>query len=344
MIRAVAPNLRPTGAVDNSPAESSCSGTLDTMDAALLAQARAQGGVFTTAQAARHGLEPRDLTRLVAVGEVVRVRQGAFVLAAPWEAARPSARHALRARAVMLGRQGAVAAAQSAVALHGLPLWGVPLETVVLHGAVARSRTHSGLTVLPPLPPDDLTEVDGARVVSVPRALVQLCVSRGHCAALVPLDAALHTRACTMAEVRAAVQSVRGEATTKQRWHLERMLALADPACESVGETRTRLLLRDLGHEPRSQVALSDDEGFVARVDFLVGLVVVEFDGLVKYEGAHGRSALAAEKRREDRLRALGFVVVRLTWSDLDRPERVAVLMRHALAQVRRHAPDQSAS
>lgn len=104
------------------------------------------------------------------------------------------------------------------------------------------------------------------------------------------------------------------------------------------------MLLRDLGFEARSQVVLSDDDGFVARVDFLVGLVVVEFDGLVKYEGAEGRRALAAEKRREDRLRARGFAVVRLTWADLDRPDRVAALMRRALAQVRHHAPDQSAS
>ena len=315
------------------------------MDAALLTLARAQGGVFTTAQAARYGLEPRDLTRLVAAGEVVRVRQGSFVLASHWDPARLTGRHALRTRAVMLGRQGSVAAAHSALAIHGLPLWDVPLDEVTLHGQVGRRRTHSGLTVLPPLTSDnDRTEVDGVQVASVPRALVQLCTDRGHRVALVPLDAALHDRVCTLPEVRRVVESVTGEVTPKRAWHLRQMIELADARCESVGETRTRLLLRDLGFEPRSQVALSDDNGFVARVDFLVGLVVVEFDGLVKYEGAEGRRALAAEKRREDRLRARGFAVVRLTWADLDRPDRVAALMRHALTQVRRDAPDQSAS
>ena len=68
---------------------------------------------------------------------------------------------------------------------------------------------------------------------------------------------------------------------------MERLLELADPKCESVGETRTRLLLHDLGHPARSQVALSDARGFVARVDFLVGdRIVVEFDGLMKYAPA----------------------------------------------------------
>lgn len=40
----------------------------------------------------------------------------------------------------------------------------------------------------------------------------------------------------------------------------------------------------------------------------------------MKYSGADGRQALVAEKRREDRLRDLGFQVVRVTWAELDRP------------------------
>jgi len=51
---------------------------------------------------------------------------------------------------------------------------------------------------------------------------------------------------------------------------------------------------------------------------------VVEFDGAVKYAGADGRAALVAEKLREDRLRALGYEVVRIVWSDLARPDIIA--------------------
>lgn len=47
----------------------------------------------------------------------------------------------------------------------------------------------------------------------------------------------------------------------------------------------------------------------------------------MKYAGADGRGALVSEKRREDALRALGYRVVRLTWSDLRRPERVRALL-----------------
>ena len=75
-----------------------------------------------------------------------------------------------------------------------------------------------------------------------------------------------------------------------------------------------------------------DDAGEIGRVDFVVGRVVVEFDGSVKYEGAEGRAALVNEKRREDRLRALGYAVVRVVWADLDHPERVATAVRRAVS------------
>ena len=107
-----------------------------------------------------------------------------------------------------------------------------------------------------------------------------------------------------------------------------------DPTAESPGESLTRLLLGGLGLSFRSQVEIRDAAGFVGRVDFLVeGRVVVEFDGLSKYAAADGREALAREKAREDRLRALGYEVVRLTWADLDRPEKVARLLREARAR-----------
>lgn len=93
-------------------------------------------------------------------------------------------------------------------------------------------------------------------------------------------------------------------------------------------------MLTDHGLPVRSQVSICDASGIlVGRVDFLVGdHVIVEFDGAVKYERAQGRSALVAEKSREDALRALGYVVVRVTWSDLASPTRVISQIRKALA------------
>ena len=73
----------------------------------------------------------------------------------------------------------------------------------------------------------------------------------------------------------------------------------------------------------------------MGRADFRVGTtVLVEFDGRAKY-GMGGRRReddLWAEKQREDRLRALGYVVVRLVWADLDRPQ---VVIQRVLAALR---------
>lgn len=72
----------------------------------------------------------------------------------------------------------------------------------------------------------------------------------------------------------------------------------------------------------------------MGRADFLVGTrVLVEFDGRSKYgmDGRRSEDVLWAEKLREDRLRALGYIVVRLVWADLDRPQRVMARVLAAL-------------
>lgn len=78
---------------------------------------------------------------------------------------------------------------------------------------------------------------------------------------------------------------------------------------------------------------LDTDKG-PARVDLLVDdVVIVEFDGLVKYDGAEGREALAREKLRESALVRLGFEVERVVWSDLANPAALARRIRAARAR-----------
>jgi very-short-patch-repair endonuclease len=114
------------------------------------------------------------------------------------------------------------------------------------------------------------------------------------------------------------------------------MLRLCDARSESVGETRLRLMLVAAGLPVRSQVRISDGGTVFARVDLLVeDRVVVEFDGAVKYAGDVSGRTLFEEKRREDRLRELGFEVVRVTWADLERPQIVLDRVHAAIARAR---------
>ena len=114
----------------------------------------------------------------------------------------------------------------------------------------------------------------------------------------------------------------------------------ASATAESAGESLTRLVLIDLGYVVIPQFRVVQDGGrVVARVDFYLPElgVVVEFDGRVKYEGHDGADALAAEKQREDRIRALGYGMARLVWADLFHLARVrAAVEQAARAAVRR--------
>ncbi|MEP7331191.1 MAG: hypothetical protein ABI692_03775 [Terracoccus sp.] len=113
-----------------------------------------------------------------------------------------------------------------------------------------------------------------------------------------------------------------------------------DPLAESVGESRTRLVLHDLGLAHESQVVIRDALGaFVARVDFLVEGIVLEFDGRLKYraaetdDGESPEEVVWLEKRREDALRGLGHLVERVVWDDLDRPGRIGARIQAASAR-----------
>lgn len=118
-----------------------------------------------------------------------------------------------------------------------------------------------------------------------------------------------------------------------------RAVRFGDGRAESVGESRLRVLLADLGlPAPIPQAEIRDAGGcLIARVDFLVDCwrLVIEFDGAVKY-GEGDSAALVAEKVREDRLRDLGYEVVRVTWSDLAQPAEVIMRIRRAIDRSRR--------
>ncbi len=82
---------------------------------------------------------------------------------------------------------------------------------------------------------------------------------------------------------------------------------------------------------------------FVGRTDLaLVDKgVLIEFDGMVKYgDLLRGhltpQQVLAAEKRREDGLRGLGWLVVQITRSDFDHPGSVTLRLDEAIAHGQR--------
>jgi hypothetical protein len=275
-------------------------------------------------QALADGFSDAELARLLRSGRWARLRRGAYLPGAP----PPDlvARHLLLVHAATRAlRRPAVVSHQSAAVLLGLPLWNVRLAQVHITrppGAstdVRRSlRCHVGR-----LKDDDVVTVDGIRCTGPVRTVLDLARSLRFESAVVATDAALHRRSIGHDELRTRLFDLAGLPGSRAA---ARVVAFADGRSESVGESRSRVLLHAGGLTPTVlQLPIRSSAGaFLGRVDFawVKRRVVGEFDGRIKYgrllrPGQDPGDAVFEEKRREDAIREEGWRVVRWTWGDL---------------------------
>jgi hypothetical protein len=118
---------------------------------------------------------------------------------------------------------------------------------------------------------------------------------------------------------------------------LRRVLELCDGNAESPQESRLRLVLIAGGlPRPVCQHEVYDGSGaFVARLD----LAYPDLKLAIEYEGDHhrGREVFQRDLRRINRLRALGWTVLRFGAADIYRePIRIIALIKIALEQLER--------
>lgn len=265
---------------------------------------------------ARHGITRRSLRTAVGQGHLLRVRPGVY-LDGEIGNRPPFERYAHQVQAVLASRPAWAASHHSALTVLGLPVVDADLSVVHVSAPVGRSARRGIVHVHRR---HEVEHVAGRtrQVVDAAAACVQTGATSGRDAGVAAMDAAVRrglTSRARLEEVLASGLVHTGIAAAR------RAVELLDPRSESPGESVLRVRLVDLGHDPRPQVELRYADGTLgARVDLLLGRTVIEFDGLLKYDGAGGRAGLVAEKRREDLIRASGFRVVRVTWADLRRP------------------------
>lgn len=304
-----------------------------------------QGGVFSRRQALASGCTHEQIVRCLKDGSWEQIRRGQYAetmdltVLPPWERARWI--HLRQIHAVMNAmRPGSVAVShQSALVLHGMPIWGLDLRRVHVTrvdgrsgGVVAGVQHHLGV-----LTDADLTAVDGRLVTTVARAALESACTASFEVGVVGIDAALRAGHFTEDEVRRLQHTIAfwpGSAAAR------RALRFGNGLSESVGESRLRVLMHEYGlPNPRLQVPYYDRYGFIGRVDFdFEGYNgIIEFDGELKYGGG-SPEVLIREKRREDRLRALGLTVVRTDWSDFNHPAELAAGLFQLLSLHRRPA------
>lgn len=295
----------------------------------------ATGDVGSVARMVKAGVARQEIARALRRGELIRLRRDVVVSAAVWEAARPWDRHRIRARAIMHSPQAAPTLAlshHSALSLLGVPLFGVDDRVHVVRTDGRRGHSDDLLRVHAPISPAWVTEVDGIRVIKPARAALQVAGTFGIQSGLVSADGCLYLELCERSDLDDALEAGGyGHGTSRAK----KVVTHADGLSESAGESRCKWVFHMLDLPvPEQQVVIRDRDGqLLGRVDFLFReqRTIVEFDGAIKYSS---RDDLMSEKLREDRLRALGYTVVRLTWDDLAHPVRVLgkVMAAFALA------------
>ncbi|HEY5848210.1 MAG TPA: type IV toxin-antitoxin system AbiEi family antitoxin domain-containing protein [Microlunatus sp.] len=308
--------------------------------------------VILTRDLTRQGFTTTEVARLERNGDLVRLRRGAYVRdEAQQELPDGDDEHvrlATRHRQLIEATLGqlhprAVISHGSAAVLHGLPVFTGAVQSVHVtrdrHGGGARRsvvQVHGSR-----LRGDDVVLLDGIALTSLARTVGDLARTLPFEQGVAVGDQALRL-GLELDELAVVLELA-------ARWvgavQARRVAAFLDKRSESVGESFSRVRCHELGLPvPDPQYDVFDEQGLhVGRADFgwpelrTLG----EFDGKSKYLRLRRKDetieeAVIREKLREDRLRDLGWQVVRWIWAELFRAEVIAERLHRAFARGRR--------
>jgi hypothetical protein len=293
-------------------------------------------GVTSRRALLARGWDAVSLQRELRSGRIVGVRRGAYAPAALLAAAarEPNLAYAVEIAAIAATQQRQVAASHlTGAVLHGLDVLRPP-DCVELTSTRGTDKVRCGYRVrVAALPDDHLSVHRGVIVTTVARTVIDVARTRPLREALVVADSALHGSRVSHAELR-EVSRTCGSWPGSDGARVA--VLLADCRAESPLETLGRLLIHEHGLPPPTpQLPIEDDHGVFAYADlgWPDARVIVEFDGMLKYDGRDPQ-ALRHEKLRQERIERLGWIVVRLTWHDVIRePMRSITRLRDALAR-----------
>jgi very-short-patch-repair endonuclease len=299
--------------------------------------------VASTPELLGRGLGDRVLTAGVHSGKLLRLRRGAYVRTADWRRRKPWDQELLRIQAHQCSNSSgqAIYSHVSAARLHGCSAWdGGPHVHVTTPFSPAQAS--SGADVIAHGGQLDRHEIketrtpwgSPARVTSLERTVVDCARTLDFEKAVVIADQALRRGA----DPRIMQDYLDSGRITRGARRLRRVLAAMDQRSESVGETRTRLLLAKLGiHDAELQLEVETPTGRY-RGDFgwSERKVILEFDGRAKYfDYAPTDEVIFEERRREKALKAMGWEVVRIEWDHLSSPWEVEHRLKLALGRRR---------
>ena len=179
------------------------------------------------------------------------------------------------------------------------------------------------------------------QVTSVARTLIDTACIATFDTTVAAADEALRKRMVSAPELTSALTTIRHRRGAGPG---RRALHFADGRSESVGESLTRAVMHRYGlPAPELQIQIYASDGrFIGRSDlgYPECAVLIEFDGSIECSkflkpGQAPHQVVVAEKQREDRMRDLGFVVLRFVWSDLADPESMVARISQAVGRGR---------
>jgi hypothetical protein len=282
----------------------------------------------------------RSLTRDVIAGSLLRLRRGAYVETGVWDTLSARQQHILRIQSVVaLAQRPVVVCGLSAAALWGMPVKGPWPDTVhLLEPRQGGGRSDPGIrrSSVGATTAHTVT-IRGVVVTDLARTALDVARTQTFTDAIGSLDWALSPRnsnAITADELSADLRRLNPRVGGE---HLQRLIRFASPLSGSFYESAARAAMHLLGFAaPELQVVFTDAKGDMMP-DFFWRSVrkVGEFDGKEKYtrnEYTKGNpnEVAWAEKKREDRLRALNLGVVRILTEHVENPRDLEKLLTAA--------------
>lgn len=254
----------------------------------------------------------------VRAGELERIIRGAYV--------RKGSRSVfelfkLRAAAVGLMHPSSIITGPAGCALHDIAYLygkGLRVDLICPYGnGTSKGRHVDRRATKDPVPHDD---IDGIRVTTPARTVIETCLVHGVRAGTVAAESALWLGRCTSEQLHDELDALKNR---KGRAHAVATIGHAGDRSQSPGESLTSMCLAQAGLRGFTQQAnIYDENGrWVATVDFFdpdVGFVI-EFDGDVKTSGKYGDpiEVARAQLRRHDALANLGLYILHLKWADV---------------------------
>lgn len=240
--------------------------------------------------------------------------------------------HRLKCRAVaLLLPPGAIIGGHSAAAWYGAPFANLGDPVTVLKGRDVRWRGPRGVRVhQTELALTDSVVIDDVPISSPLRTAWDVASLEPLSTAVAVLDAMVRAEAVGLRALQDMATRAAGRFGAAR---VRRAVQLVDPRAESGPESRVRVALVLAGLAPQPQYEVRVGGRFLARVD----LAWPEAKVALEYEGAYhfDDGQIVRDDERIARLRAAGWIVIRVSSVDLRDLDHVVDKVRTVLASSR---------